>query len=126
MDNNAIEEAKSTFAKIIEMYIGEYKKGLYDRDHGVMHNTGFVEGHPFHLDVGFLTKKASMQKPEGYRCDLAYVIVKINRWIKSSYPQYYETLSTFLAEQYLRNTGAIFNPNVDIKLFKAEKSFCEY
>ena len=58
------------------MYISEYKKGIYDRDHGVMHNTGFVEDYPFHLDVGKFSKEESMRQVKFYKKDLERICLE--------------------------------------------------
>src|SRR5205085_4802729 len=56
LNQNQLEEAKKAMSSIVEMYISEYRKGIYDHDHGVMHNTGFIGNQPFHLDVGKLNQ----------------------------------------------------------------------
>lgn len=100
LDEKRIPEAKQAIANIIAMYISEYKKGIYDHDHGVLHNTGFIDHQAFHLDVGKLNKDNRMQEVEFYKKDLEHVVWKIDVWIKSSYPEYYPEFSDFLAQQY--------------------------
>lgn len=112
-----VEGAKESVAKIIEMYVKEYTKGIYDRDHGVMHNTGFVEGRPFHLDVGKMSRDERIRDRRVYKDDLEHVVWKIDKWVKLNYPHHYELLSRYLAEQYQAYTGERF----DLSLINPDK-----
>lgn len=100
-----VEKAKEAIAKIFAMYMSEYRKGLYDRDHGVMHNTGFVEDRPFHLDVGKFTKDEAMKLIQTYKQDLEHIAWKIDTWVRQSYPQYHAIFSLYLSDQYYQQTG---------------------
>lgn len=117
-----VSSAKLAIAKIFDMYVSEYHKGLYDGDPGVMHNTGFINGQPFHLDVGKLRKDNRMHEPDVYRKDLERVAWKMDLWIKNSYPHYYSELSSFIANEYLSHTGHIFDVlRIDPALFKKKR-----
>ncbi|MBS4167407.1 hypothetical protein [Parachlamydia sp. AcF125] len=96
--------------QIFDLYLQEYAKGIYDRDHGVMHNTGFVYGetvYPIHLDIGKLSSEEKIKNPEVYRSDLLKIVDKFDVWFKKNYPQYYpelmkameNRLSTIFGEQ---------------------------
>jgi hypothetical protein len=100
LSQDHLEEAKQAVGRILKMYVLEYQRGMYDRDHGVMHNTGFIGEDPFRLDVGHLCLEASMQQVEVYKKDLKRVVGEIDTWVKHVYPQYYESLSSFLAREY--------------------------
>lgn len=122
LSQDQIQEAEKSIAGILEMYIGEYRKGIYDRDHGVMHNTGFVGDRPFHLDVGKLSKEDQMKQVDVYKKDLEHVLWKIDVWVKANYPQHYQTLSTFLTEEYHRFTGETYDiAAVDPARFKKRR-----
>jgi hypothetical protein len=122
LNENRLEEAKQTLAGVLQMYLSEYKKGLYDRDHGVMQNTGFVGDQPFHLDVGKFSHDDRMQNMAFYKKDFEHVIWKMDHWIKESYPQYDAELSPFLAEQYQQATGEVFDAAaIDPQQFKRNR-----
>lgn len=93
------EEAKHKIDEIISLYLLEYSKGIYDRDHGVMHNTGFVDEKPIHLDIGKLSDAPEMRNPEVYRKDLRKVVQKMELWVRTHYPQYYQQLIPPLEER---------------------------
>jgi hypothetical protein len=117
-----IAEAKQAMATILEMYISEYKKGIYDHDHGVLHNTGFIGEQPFHLDVGKLNQDDRMKQIEFYKKDLEHVIWKMDVWIKHNYSQYYPEFSQFLSQQYQKWTGEVIDTqSIDPKRFKKRR-----
>lgn len=105
LNQKRIQEAEQAMVAIFDMYMSEYKKGIYDHDHGVLHNTGFIGNQPFHLDVGKLNKDERMQQVDFYKKDLELVIWRLDVWMKNSYPQYYSEFSTFLVQQYQQMTG---------------------
>ena len=99
MKKNDIPEAEKRIKQIFDLYLLEYSKGIYDRDHGVMHNTGFVGEKPIHLDVGKLTKDERMKEKEYYKPDLLRIVNKFNVWFKANYPQYYPAMKEYMDRQ---------------------------
>ncbi len=119
LKQNRVQEAEQAFASILAMYISEYKRGMIDLDHGVMHNTGFIGDHPFHLDVGKLSKDERVKQVEGYKKDLEHVVWRMSMWVKASYPQYDSEFATFLAKEYQHWTGESLDIKaIDPKRFK--------
>lgn len=99
LKNGNVAEGKKRIGQILELYASEYHKGIYDRDHGVMHNTGFVGEKPFHLDVGKMTREEKMKNSEEARKDLDIVIAKINLWVKNNYPAYSLQIQQYINEK---------------------------
>lgn len=87
-----VREAKEKALKILDMYLSEYAVGIWDRDHGITHNTGFIEEQPIHLDVGKISFDEKMKKRELYRSDLLHVGFKISSWIEEHFPQYHQEM----------------------------------
>lgn len=84
-----VELAAIRANQILDMYLEEYRKGVWDRDHGVSHNTGFIGDIPFHLDVGKFSFGGELQSSEFYASDLKHVALKIGSWVKTNYPSHY-------------------------------------
>jgi hypothetical protein len=84
--------------QILDMYVEEYTHGVWDRDHGISHNTGFIGNEPFHLDVGKFSYDATPQPQAFYKNDLKHVASKIDDYIKEHYPQYYEEFHKLFQE----------------------------
>lgn len=86
--------AKIYIRKIIDLYTDEYSKGMYDADHGLKTNTGFVQNEPVRLDVGKLTKDERMKLSNVHDQDLKQVLQKFTGWLQRTYPpQIYEELT---------------------------------
>lgn len=114
--------AQHSIHQILHMYVGEYGRGIYDHDHEVMQNTGFVGDHPFHLDAGKFKKDARAIEKEWYKKDLKHVAWKIDDWIKQHYSLYYASLSAYIASQYQAYTGEPFEvEKIDASQFKHTK-----
>jgi hypothetical protein len=122
LHNGEQEGAKDSLSKILGMYMQEYQKGVYDRDHGVMHNTGFVGEHPFHLDVGKFTEDERMKQKGYYKKDLEHITWKIDLWIKRTFPDDYAALSEHLSREFQKWTGEVFDPaRIDPDLYKKNR-----
>lgn len=93
------ETAKRRIGQIFDLYASEYRKGIYDRDHGVMHNTGFVGEQPFHLDAGKMTKEDAMKLPKISKQDIEIVATKIHTWLNKNYPKHQTAISKYIEEK---------------------------
>lgn len=108
LKDNDVSAAWGTIRDMLVMLIMEYNQGIYDRDHGVLHNTGFVEGRPFHLDVGKLTDEPTMKTLPAQADDLHKVVHRILPWVHRNYPQHEtvikqrmeEMLSVYLEKEF--------------------------
>lgn len=99
MHKGDISLVEQRIKQIFDLYLLEYNKGIYDRDHGVLHNTGFVNEKPIHLDVGKLTKDERMKKKEYFKPDLLLIVQKFNTWFKANYPEHYPLLKAYMDKQ---------------------------
>lgn len=87
LERDDVAAVKQKINQIFDLYLSEYQKGIYDHDHGVMQNTGFIGNRPIHLDVGKLLKDEQIKQPEIYKADLIKVADKIKEWLCANYPQ---------------------------------------
>lgn len=101
LSEGKIELASTRAAQILDMYVDEYSRGVFDRDHGISHNTGFIQDQPFHLDVGKLSYDVNMQSSKFYADDLRHVATKMEVWVKENYPDAYDRFYDLL-ENHLR------------------------
>lgn len=105
LKNGELELAKQRVRQVIELYLSEYAKGIYDRDHGVLHNIGFIGEKPIHLDIGKLTDAPHMKNPENWESDLEVVVMKYHRWMREKHPEYYEEVMSTLEEELSKAFG---------------------
>ncbi len=112
LKNGQIDLVKERIGQILEMYLSEYNKGIYDDDHGVMQNFGFIEGKPFHLDVGKFKINDDFKNPEIYQEDLLKVAERMRLWFRKYYPQYYEEIVTDIEDKLSHILGKEYHfPN---------------
>lgn len=97
LSHGEVAKAASNARKILSMYKSEYEKGVYDRDHGISHNTGFIGEEPFHLDVGKFSYDPKMKDPSIYQSDLEHVRFKMEEWVRLNYPQHYSQFKALIA-----------------------------
>jgi hypothetical protein len=105
LEKGRLLDAQRMITKILEMYLSDYKKGIYDKDHGVMHNTGFIGEEPFHLDVGKIDKDERMKQLLFYKTDFQEVAGKIEYWSRRAFPRYSPEIADFLSQEYLKYIG---------------------
>jgi len=81
--------AERALRKIFGMYVEDYQRGIYDRDHNFMYNTGFIEDQPIRIDVGRLRYDEKMKDKAVYMIDLNKVVVdRLGGWLKRHFPKY--------------------------------------
>lgn len=84
-----VEEAKKRFRQVVSMYVESYEAGVYDRDHNVMYNVGFVEGTPIRIDAGRLQYNPEYMDRALYSKDLRKIMDdRFGGWLSRHYPQY--------------------------------------
>lgn len=91
-----VEQVLAHIEQIFQLYELEYSRGLYDSDHGVMHNIGFVEQEPLHLDLGKLKQDPRMQDPATSQKDLAQVVARMETYIVHHHPEYADALLSYI------------------------------
>lgn len=94
-EQHDIELVKKRIQQLIALYIREYEKGIYDKDHALLRNTGFIGDRPIHFDVGNMTMDPNIKNPEVYKKDLAILTGKLDAWLKDNHPDEYNYLSNY-------------------------------
>lgn len=105
-----VEEVKQHISSLMKMFVREYKRGVLDRDHNVLINTGFVQGRPLRIDVGKLTYSEEIKKPEVFKIDLSKILRnRLYLWFNKHYPQYAEELDAHMKTQPLEGSNQGLN-----------------
>ncbi|MBA3956953.1 MAG: hypothetical protein H0X51_00965 [Parachlamydiaceae bacterium] len=108
LDNGDLETAKQRIGQMLDLYQNEYRKGIYDRDHGVLHNTGFIGDKPLHLDVGKLSQDDRIKQQANYEQDLAKVVARMLPWLETNYPQSIHALTQYIEHKLTQDLGHRF------------------
>lgn len=106
LNEGNVEEAKARIGQIFTLYLSEYEKGIWDHDHGVMHNTGFVGARPIHLDVGKLSEAPEMKEAKFSHPDLERIAYKFHTWARIHQPQYSRSLDAYMEDQLSKIFGS--------------------
>jgi hypothetical protein len=97
LDRRDLEAFKQRLHQLFDLYLSEYQRGLFDGDHNIMSNTGFLPARAIRIDVGRLAIRSEMQEPEVYMKDLRKVVTKrIDKWVKINYPKDYDELHEYI------------------------------
>ncbi|MEC7840142.1 MAG: hypothetical protein VX777_08905 [Chlamydiota bacterium] len=97
---NDIQQIKTLIDQIFNLYLNEYSKGVYDRDHNVIDNVGFTETKAIHIDVGKLKYDVEIKNKEKYIPDLKDKVVKrISSWVTRHYPQHSRSVDNYLTQK---------------------------
>ena len=92
-----LEKAKLHIRQLFTLYLSEYAKGIYDRDHNVIYNIGYTDSQAMHIDLGKLRYNELMKKSPFYLKDLRKIALeRIDKWVHKYYPQFEKEIREFL------------------------------
>ena len=84
-----LAQAKMRLRQIVDLYLDEYSRGVYDDDHNFMYNTGFVGERPIRIDLGRLTEDSAYRERAVYFEDLKKVAIdRVDGWMQRHFPHY--------------------------------------
>ncbi len=116
MQENNREQAKEIISNLIFMILSEFKRGYADNDHALMQNTGVLNGHPVHIDVGQFVKNSRVKNPEVYHQELFNKTWKFRKWLERHHPE----LADYLVALLKQIMGEEEFANLKPRLNKAE------
>jgi hypothetical protein len=99
LDRGDISTAQNRIRQLFDLYHSEYAKGIYDLDHGIMHNIGCLGDRVFHMDVGKMVRDERIKQPAFYREDLIRTALTVKSWIYKHYPQYENEMVSDMQEK---------------------------
>lgn len=95
MKDGKAEEAKHLIDDLLGVILSEYKRGLGDNDHALMQNTGVLDGHPVHIDVGQFVRNEKFKDLNVAKQELFNKTYKFRFWLKKQHPE----LAKFLEQR---------------------------
>lgn len=88
------EGARQIIAKLMNLFLSEYKRGITEKDQYIVRNAGMLEGNPIHIDTGRFIRDDNLRRPEVYKKEIRWKMWKFDQWLKDNYP----SLSNYLHE----------------------------
>lgn len=109
LSNGNLDQAKRHIHQLFTLYLSEYAKGIYDRDHNVMDNIGYTENHAMHIDLGKLRYDERVKEKNIYLKDLRKIALeRIDKWVHKYYPQFEKEIKEFI-HQELSTAGCLIS-----------------
>lgn len=98
MENHRQDSAENILTELINMLVLEYSKGYADNDHALMQNTGVINNHPVHIDVGQFIKNSIVQNPKVFHQEIFNKTYKFKKWLEKHHPSLAKHLESRLIE----------------------------
>jgi hypothetical protein len=93
LNEKRVDLVKVRIRALFDMYMTDYKAGLYDDDHNLLINTGFAGDTPIRMDLGKVKETDEISNPAIYEPDLLKIAKKrLYGWFSKYYPQYSEEI----------------------------------
>lgn len=86
MANGEEVQAKQLLTDLVNMIVSEYRRGIVDKDHALMQNTGVYQGRPMHVDVGQFVFEERILNPEISNQELFNQTYKLRLWLQQEHP----------------------------------------
>ena len=99
MAEGRIEETKEMLSGLFQMILGEYQRGLPDKDNALIQNTGVIGGKAFQLDVGGFVADPLVSNPDVYHQEIFNKYYKFRLWLASNHPSLLEHVNNELIEE---------------------------
>lgn len=97
-DEDQPELAIAKIHSLLAFIKTDLEKGVYDEDHNIIHNTGFVDETPIRIDVGKLTMKPEFKDPVLQKKELRKIASeRILPWIERHHPAYKKDVAVAMA-----------------------------
>lgn len=93
------EAVKVRLAELIDLYVSEYRRGIYDKDHNVFDNTGFYKEKAVRQDAGKIVRDPFGMTEEFMRSDLGKIIdQRLGPWLRTHDPAHASELFDYLKD----------------------------
>lgn len=104
MSQGKVNESKNLLDEMLEMMLSEHARGFVDEDHALMQNTGVIDGHPIHVDVGLFTSREDVKNLPVSHLELFKKTYKFHIWLQSQHPE----LAIYLNQSLYKIIGKPF------------------
>lgn len=95
LDKDDPQAALTHLLALLNFFDEEWQHDLYDNDHNIMINTGFVDDRPIRIDTGKLTQlHHPLSEKERMKEREKLINQRILPWIKKRYPHFLEFFSS--------------------------------
>lgn len=103
MASGNVAAAKQLLDRLLNLYVGECRRGYFERDYWIMRNTGVTPDNvPMHIDTGRFVYDEKLKDPQVCYEQILWKSVRLRPWLQKHYPVlsvYYEGKLEELSKQ---------------------------
>ena len=99
-----LDKAKSLTHQLLNLIVSEYARGIADKDHALLQNTGVSQGHPVHIDVGQFVFQDDVKHPQVFHQELYTKTFRFKQWLQ----EHYVELADYLEEELYQIIGPAY------------------
>lgn len=81
-----LKKGQQAIDRLLALLSLKMEKGMADSDPLIRTNFGFVHDHPIQIDIGPLSKDASLQQPQRQKEELVKITRSLKHWLEAHYP----------------------------------------
>ena len=87
MKNGDVASAKELLDGLLDLYVKEFRQGLYEEDRYIVRNTGVLENKPIQIDTGRLRESEELKDPKKQAEIILWKTVLLKEWLGETYPE---------------------------------------
>lgn len=81
------ESAKKLLDGLLELYLKEFRQGLYEEDRYIVRNTGVLDNKPIQIDTGRLREDETLKDPAKQAKVILWKTTILKEWLGENYPE---------------------------------------
>jgi hypothetical protein len=85
--------AKQLIDGLLDLYLNEFRQGLYEEDRYIVRNTGVLQNRPIQIDTGRLRESEDLKNPKKQAEVMLWKTTLLKEWLGETYPELEEHLS---------------------------------
>lgn len=86
MQQGDIESSKQLLDGLLDLYLKEFRQGLYEEDRYIVRNTGVLDNRPIQIDTGRLREDHSLKDTRKQAEVMLWKTTLLKEWLKETYP----------------------------------------
>ncbi|MBA3604088.1 MAG: hypothetical protein H0W50_10740 [Parachlamydiaceae bacterium] len=87
MEKGDVADAKELLDGLLDLYMKEFRQGLYEEDRYIVRNTGVLDNKPIQIDTGRLREDEGLKKPKKQAEVILWKTTLLKEWLEETYPE---------------------------------------
>ncbi len=82
-----VASAKELLDGLLDLYMNEFRQGLYEEDRYIVRNTGVLDNKPIQIDTGRLRENEDLKDPKKQAEIMLWKTTILKEWLGETYPE---------------------------------------